>query len=265
MTEQELIDVLCHAAGYAKLVCGVGNNAAHMAMLDGYDHARRCKAYRHEIKRAFKMAIDEWHTYEKHLLYEQQFRMFHVADMPEEVRRKYGDITDREYYDYWSATGCTAYEKTRPLLTSLQNKYRKSLVRHGYEDAEHVAWVMVVMACMELACAMQQRVILDCTDYYHIPKKVALMAFSCFSLVSVRDKWNRAFMLLIGGREHPLDKDEERDIALGLEQLTDAWLDSSLHFQSAMDTAEEYVEVFRTKGMQKKVLRECEEALSETA
>ena len=133
MTEQELIDVLCQAAGYAKLVCGVGNNAAHMAMLDGYDHARRCKAYRHEIKRAFKMAIDEWHTYEKHLLHEQQFRMFHVADMPEEVRRKYGDITDREYYDYWSATGCTAYEKTRPLLTSLQNKYRKSLVRHGYD------------------------------------------------------------------------------------------------------------------------------------
>ena len=248
-----------------KLVCGLGNNAAHMAMLDGYDHARKCRAYRHEVKKAFKLAIDEWHVYEKRLLHEQMYRMFHVPDMPEQVRRKYGDITDREYYDFWTGTGCTAYEKTRPLLTSLQNKYRKSLVHHGYEDAEHVAWVMVVMACMELACAMYQRVIDDCPGYYHIPVKAAKVAFGNFSLQSVRDKWNRALTLLIGGREHPLDKDEERDIALGLEQLTDAWLDSSLHFQSAMDTAEEYVEVFRTKGMQKKVLRECEEALAETA
>jgi hypothetical protein len=263
LTEPELSAAMCQAAGYVKLVCGVGNNAAHMAMLECYDHAKLCRNYKHEVKRAFKSAIDEWHTYEKHLLHEQQFRMFHVPDMPENIRRKYGDISDREYYEYWAFTGGRAYERTRPLLTSLQNKYRKSLVRHDYKDADHVAWVMVGMSCLELACSMQQRVILDCPEYFSIPKRIAQMAFGCFSLVTVRDKWNRALLLLTGGREHPLDTAEERDITLGIEQLTDAWVDSSLHFQSAIDTAEEYGEVFRTKGMQKMVIRQCAEALAE--
>lgn len=263
MTKEELFNALCQAAGYVKLVCGVGNNAAHMAMLDGYDHARRCKAYRHEVKRAFKQAIEEWHVYERRLLHEKTFRMFCVADMPENVRRKYGDISDRQYYDYWTGTGCAAYERTRPLLTSLQNKYKKSLVRHGYEDADHVAWVMVGMACLELACAMYERTIADCPENYDVPLKPARLVFGQLSLLNVKEKWNKALTMLTAGYEHPLDKDEERDITLGLDQLTETWVDSSLHFQSAMDTAEDYGEVFRTKGMQKKIIRECAEAMAD--
>ena len=263
MTKEELFNALCQAAGYVKLVCGVGNNAAHMAMLDGYDHARKCKAYRHEVKRAFKQAIEEWHVYERRLLHEKTFRMFCVADMPENVRRKYGDISDRQYYDYWTGTGCAAYERTRPLLTSLQNKYKKSLVRHGYEDADHVAWVMVSMACLELTCAMYERTIADCPENYNVPLKPARLVFGQLSLLNVKEKWNKALTMLTAGYEHPLDKDEERDITLGLDQLTEAWVDSSLHFQSAMDTAEDYGEVFRTKGMQKKIIRECAEAMAD--
>lgn len=263
MTQEELLAALCDAAGYVKLVCSVGNNAAHMAMLDGYDHARRCRAYRHEVKRAFKAATEEWHAYEKCLLHSQDFRMFCVADMPEHIRRKYGDITDREYYEYWSATGCEAYQKTRPLLTSLQNKYRKSLVRHGYEDADHVAWVMVAMACLELACAMHERAITDCPENFNVPLKAVRLVFAHLSLKNVKEKWNRALRLLTGGYEHPLDKDEERDITLGLEQLTETWIDSSLHFQSLQDTTENYSEVFRTKGVQKKIIRECAEAMGD--
>lgn len=254
LTKEELFSALCDAAGYMKVVCGVGNNAAHMVMLDGCDHARQCRAYRHEVKRAFKAAIDEWHAYERHLLHEQHFRMFCVKDMPERIRQKYGDITDREYYDYWSATGCAAYEKTRPLLTCLQNKYRKSMERHGYRDAGHVAWVMVSMSCLQLACALYDGGVRDCVRDYRIPKDVMQTVFGQLSPRAIKDKWQRAAMLLSDGMTHPLDKDEERDIALGLQQLTEAWTSDELQSESVISTAEEYSEVFRDAETQRRVI-----------
>jgi hypothetical protein len=45
--------------------------------------------------------------------------MFHLDDLEPSVRRKYGDITDREYYDFWASTGSQAYQQSKPLITSL--------------------------------------------------------------------------------------------------------------------------------------------------
>lgn len=120
MTEQQFKDLaqrMAKASGIVKLICGVGNNAAWLVVLDGYDHARKCKAYKHEVKRAFKMAIEEWHHYEARLVYAKENRMFHLDDLGEKARKTFGDISDREYYDFWSSVGGPAYEKTRPLIT----------------------------------------------------------------------------------------------------------------------------------------------------
>ena len=38
--------------------------------------------------------------------------MFHLDDLEPSVRRKYGDITDREYYDFWASTGSQAYQQS---------------------------------------------------------------------------------------------------------------------------------------------------------
>ena len=45
--------------------------------------------------------------------------------------------------------GGPAYQKTRPMITSLWNKYRLSLVNNNVQDAEHVAWVMTAQAAID--------------------------------------------------------------------------------------------------------------------
>ena len=57
---------------------------------------------------------------------------------------------------------------------------------------------------------------------------------------------------------------ERRNISLGLEQLMQAWTDPSLMYDSTMDTVDDFCEIFRTNGEQKKALREISEIRSET-
>ena len=120
------------SAAVVKLVCGVGNNAAWVVMMEGYDHAKRCKGIRRGVKGGhlvgwyFKRAINDFNDYERHLLRAQENRMFHLADMSEDVRRKYGDISDDEYYEFWKGVGAVAYGKTKPMVTSLWNEPAES-------------------------------------------------------------------------------------------------------------------------------------------
>ena len=104
---EEIVKAVSNAAAIFKLVCGVGNNAAWLVMMEGYDHARRCKAFRRSLKGGhmvgwyFKKAVNDFKDYERQLLTTGKNRMFHVADMTEDVRRKYGDISDAQYYEFW--------------------------------------------------------------------------------------------------------------------------------------------------------------------
>ena len=256
---------MAHSAAVVKLICGVANNAAWMVVLDAHDHARRCRGYRHGVKHLFKQSIEGLKAYERRLLHAEENRMFHLADMSEKVRKKYGDITDREYYDFWASTGGAAYERTRPLRTSLWNKYRLSLLREGVPEAEHVAWVMVGMAALELAVAMYGRAIDECVNGYQLPRRLVEHVFGQFSLAPVAALWRKALLALCPGTESikptPLD---ERNIEMGLEQLTEAWVSPSLLYSSTMDTVEEFGEIFRTRGEQRKSMREIAEVQSET-
>lgn len=265
MTQEEVTKRLANSAGVMKLICGVANNASWLSMLDGYDHARMCKGYRNETKRLFKRAVESFHEYERRLIYATDNRMFHVDDMTPAVRKMYGDISDRQYYEFWSATGSVAYQKTRPLLTSLWNKYRKSLEREGVKEPEHIAWVMVATATLDLAIALYEKAIKECMDGYKLPKVLLERIFGQFSLSGTADLWRKALVSLCPGTEHigpnSLDK---RNIELGLTQLCDAWMDPTLLYRSTIETVEEYDEVFRTKGEQKKALRETKERMNET-
>ena len=136
MTEAEAQKAIGNAAAVVKLVCGVGNNAAWLVMLDAYDHARKCKRYGFRQKQTFKQAIKEFHDYERGLKYATQNRMFHLADMNDETRRKYGDITDAEYYEFWKGIGGPAYQKgdDRPGRNRLGGHHVRECherVRHG--------------------------------------------------------------------------------------------------------------------------------------
>lgn len=265
MTKEETVKALSNAAGVVKLICGVGNNAAWLVMLDGYDHARRCRGYKQKVKKAFRDAVEAFHVYERGLLYATENRMFHIADMSAEVRKKYGDISDRDYYDFWSNTGGFAYQKTKPLITSLWNKYRLSLESHGVEDAEHVAWVMTAMAALELACRMYDRAVMECVSGYGLPERLVTHVFGGFRLHEVSARWRRAMVMLAPGTDTiELGTLEERNIEHGLEQLTEAWVNPTLLYNSTMDNVEDSAEVFRTAGEQKKSMREIATVREET-
>ena len=265
MTYEEASQKMGHAASVVKLICGVANNAAWLTLVKAHDHARSCPNYRHGVKRKFKMAMQALHDYQRDLISARDNRMFHLADMTAPIRKKYGDITDREYYDFWTGTGVAAYERTYPMLTSLQHKYRKSLDHEHIAQADNVAWVMVAMATVELAVHMYEKAIEECQTGYNLPRKVLDRVFSQFSLAKVMKLWREALIALCPGCEDVKpSKIDARNIEMGLEDLTRAWIDPTMLYNSAMDTVEEYQEVFRTKGEQKKSLREIAEVKAET-
>ena len=271
MIYEEIERALSNSAGIFKLVCGVGNNAAWVVMMEGYDHARRCKAFRRSVKGGhmvgwyFKKAVRDFNDYERNLLITQTNRMFHVADMTDNIRRKYGDISDAEYYEFWKGVGGVAYAKTKPLITSLVNKYRVSLVQHGVKDAEHVAWVMTAQAALDLAEAMYESAMKECEKGLELHRKVLDIVFSQFSLKPVSKDWMRALMMLAPETDPiKLSNVEERNIDLGLQQLMEAWLSPELLYSSASGAVDDYEEIFASKGFVKKVQREIAEVKAET-
>lgn len=271
MMYEEIVKAVSNAAAIFKLVCGVGNNAAWLAMMDGYDHAKRCKAFRRSLKGGhmvgwyFKKAVNDFKDYERQLLTTEKNRMFHVADMTEDVRRKYGDISDAEYYEFWKGVGGVAYAKTQPHITSLWNKYRVSLIKHDVKDAEHVAWVMTAQAAIDLSLAMYESAMKECETGMNLHRQLLDGIFGQFSLKTVSKDWMRAMMLLAPEtNDFQLDSTEERNIEFGLEQLMEAWLDPNLLYSSASGAVDDYEEIFATKGFVKKVQREIAEVRAET-
>lgn len=252
------------AAGLIKFVCGVANNAAWLVALEALDHARRCRDYRGNVKYRFNQSVAAYHDYESNLIHNKNNRMFCLADMTPDIRKKYGNITDREYYDFWTATGAQAYTKTKPMITSLWNKYRLSLQSHNVKESEHLAWVMTATAALELAVNLYKRAIKDIVEQYKLPRHLVEYVFSQFSLEPVRKRWNDAMLSLSPHVDYTISGMEERNIVHGLEQLQEAWTDTSVLYDSASETVAEYEEVFRTPGEQKKVMREIAGIKAET-
>lgn len=264
MTLEELQAKLQMAAAQVKLATGIGNNAAWAACLEAHDHIKQHHSYRHLVKLAYKAALEEFHDYERRLIYAQQNRMFHVADMSERTRKIYGNITDREYYDFWAATGANAYHDSRPLVTSLVNKYRLSLLKHDVRQADLLAWPMAALACLELARQIYEVTLQVAIDTHNLPRSIVDEVFGKFSLSRVKSCWQTALMMTDPqATQYPLETLEERNIALGIEQLQDAWVNTSEHLTATAKTMLNYEDVFRTKGEMKKAIREIEDLRDE--
>ena len=264
MDIEEITRRMSAASSVVKLVCGVGNNAAWLVMLDAMDHARSCARFRGPAKKEFNRCVQLFHEYEGALVYARVNRFFHVPDMADHVRKKYGQITDREYYDFWASTGAAAYQATRPMVTSLVNKYRLSLISHGVRDAAHVAWVMAAMAALELSVRMYDSAIREIIKGYSLPENIVRKVFGQFSLKHIAKKWGDAMVALSPDSDYPLQDSEKRNIELGLDQLFEAWMSLDTMYDSVSDTVEDYGEVFRTKGEQKKAMREIADIKADT-
>ena len=244
------------AAVQVKMSAGIANNAAWMVVLEAHDHIRKHPNYKHQVKKMFRQVLEHFHAYERGLLYAEQNRMFRVADMGEQTRKIYGDITDREYYDFWTATGANVYTDTRLLVTSLQNKFRLVYEKHKFKHPDTLAWAYVGGACLTLAVQILRLTIDAVHDEYKIPSRACNDVFGQFRIDRIAKTWNEASRLLEPrAHEIVLEDIEQKNINQGLQQIFDAWGDTSMHLEVTASTIADYDEVFRTKGEQKKARR----------
>lgn len=269
MTKQELEIQVAKAAGVVKLVCGLGNNAAWMVCLDAHDVIKKHSRYNQRVKGGhtvgyfYRKVLKMYRDYERMLLCSSNNRFFHVADMSDVTRKKYGDITDRQYYEFWTGIGGAAYSRSRPMVTSLQNKYRLSLMQHGVETPEMVAWVMTAQACLELAVTMYEKALVNIEDELQIPRKVLDFVFGRFSMKEIAKVWRQAMEATEPNANYELEEIEDRNIEQGIIQLQEAWSATDGLYGATMDSVKDFDEVFRTKGEMKKAMREIAEAKAE--
>lgn len=275
--EQLELDI-ARCSGFVKMMCGVANNCAigivnecrsKIADIrddDSYKGRPRQPhpGYKHKAKRLFTQFFQEWHQIEMNLLYPStgETRFFHVADMPEGARKKYGTMTDAEYFEFWKGTGTLAMVKSHPLVTSLQNKFRLSLERHGVKHAQQTAWAMTGDAVLQLAVETWQRTMRSCQEALPMLELSFIeKLWQPFSPKRPAETWRKALLLLAPECDgYKLDDDEERNIALGLEQLRELWICSDLPFDATIRAVEDYNEdIFRTRDEAKKSMRELAE------
>ena len=275
---EELERQVSQCSGFVKMMCGVANNCAIQIVNmcrsyiedirdeDSYKERPKCPhpGYKHKAKSLFRQFFQEWHTMESALLYPPngETRFFHVADMPEDARKKYGEMTDAQYFEFWKGTGALAYQKSLPLVTSLQNKFRLSLERHGVKHAQQTAWAMTADAVLQLACETFDREIRWCHGaLQYLELSFVENLWKVFSPKRPAETWRKAMLLMSPDCDgYKLDSDEERNIALGLEQLRELWVSSDLPFDATIRAVEDYDEdIFRTRGEAKKSMRQLAE------
>lgn len=259
----EIAHLLGSVASSVKLVTGITNNTAIAVMLDAHDKIRQHPRYRHAVKSAYKGAIKTWHDYESALLHATENRFFHVDDMTPKTRKIYGDITDADYFEFWRSTGDLVYAKTFPLVTSLVNKYRLSLLHHGIAHPELVAWPLAAMVALHIAQRSYHAVIEDAIANTPLPRWLVERTFKDFDIAPLCAAWDKAVQLT-DQTHYVLDSTEDRNIEMGMEQLAQAWANPDNIFDSVMASIPEYAEIFRTKGEMKKALREIAETRQAT-
>ena len=285
MSEEEFHQLemdFARCAGFVKMATGVANNAALAVMRhalsvikdqrdsDTYKERpyRPHPGYRHKATQLFGLAEREVAIYRSRLLHPVggDLRFFHVDDMPQEVRKKYGDMTDRQYFEFWEGTGSDAYLKSQPLLNSLWNKYRKSLLSHGVPAEEQSAWAITAMTCLQLAVEIwdhSMQSVGEAVDH-KLTDDFICDVYRPFSLRRVADLWQQAIVALTPETAtYKLDDADERNIELGIRQLREMWASPDLSFNATMQAVEDYDELFRTQGERKKALRELAEMRDE--
>lgn len=260
---EALEESMAALASHAKLVFGCCNNCAAIMLFDGHDVAKQLPQYRQGVKKAFKAALQEFKEYEQRLLYASNMRMFHVDDMPASVRKSYGEMSDRQFFEFWQGIGSSTYEKARPFIGSLQNKYRLSMEKHGMRDASRSAALITTLAGLRITEQIFDIFVEEAAKGNKLPPEFVRHVFIRFSMKRIGDAWENACRMLKIIPEYDLDDSETKNIQFGLDALCDIMSDTDGVIDSLKVAVDDYRELFRTDGERKKALRNISEAAAE--
>lgn len=261
---QKMLEILNATIFSVKMACGIGNNAAWMCCLDAFDQIRKHPRINQSVKgggtvrRGFKRCFAEFKRYEKQLVYGLDSPFFDVRELSPESRKIWGNISNQDYYDLWAASGFYAYTKTKPFFTSLVNKFRLAYIHLNAEHPEILAWGDAAAMALDTAVNIYNASIRACHRNYPFIKNGRFnMAYHDFCLDRVDKLWRDALTDLDPiTKTGEFDKTEQRNIMLGQEQLEQQWLSEDSLFGSRIQAAEDYAELFRTKGTMKKFMGE---------
>ena len=268
MTVAQVEHDVAQCSGFVKLMCGVGNNCAYYIMMDALDHIRKHPRYTEKkISRMFEgkdnSVLGIHKRYRNRLRWPdgQRINFFKLKEMPAEIReKKYtATMTDAQYFEFWEATGTLAYTKSQQWVSSLQNKFRLSLLKHKVPCPEIAAWGLVGSSVLEMAVEIWERSMRSVHDAIPVlPKSMIDKIYMPFNIQEVANQWHKALSTLspeING--YKLDSTEEQNITHGLDQLRELWISPDLPFDATIAAVEDYTgEIFRTKGEAKKSIRE---------
>lgn len=265
---KELERAFASAAGLMKQIMGVANNAAWLVALDARDCLSALPSWNRTAKggrtvaQGFKRVFDAFHAYERKLIY-GGIRFFDLADMPERTRKMYGNVSNREYYDFWAAIGASSYQRTRPLVTSLWNKYRLALIRGGIDDstAETAAWGMCAEACLNSAVVIYHQCIRMVHENFHLPLSVLEPNFQPFCLKDIVKLWDDAMQAALPSIfKVEISNTDAANINDGIRQVMEAWTNGDDIYDDMEQTLEECGEdVMKTKGYIKKAIDDVEQ------
>lgn len=257
---KELEQAVATITGLVKTTCGVANNAAWMACLEAYDKAKLHPNFRKKsregqsIKKMFKNVVEEYHKYERALIYGGPPYFFRLQDLSPDKRKSFGNISDSEYYDLWTAIGAQAYTKTRSFITCLANKFKVSLESHGVPNADIVSWIITATACLRTARRVFDSSMRQCGQMIGIPGAKLAKVYKAFDMTVIYNEWVKAEYAIEPMTDYELDDIEVKNIKVGIEQLEENWMSSRTLYGSAIDVFDEYDEVWRTPGEQKKAI-----------
>lgn len=259
--------------GFVKEMMGICNNAAWCISLDAYDELKKLPNWKSQVKggwtvaECFKRVFDEYHRYERRLIYDTKYGLFDVKNFPEEARRKYRDnVTNRDYYDHWASLGATTYYRMRPLVTSLQNKFRLALEHQGIKkDVDIKAWGMTAYNCINMAVYIYGETIKVAADIFHINPSRLATAFDMFSLRNVLKLWGDACDAAFPDASFTKFSElDQKNVYIGLTQIGESWSEGKQIFgdmkRTTIETGED---VFRTKGFMLKEAEKIQEHLDD--
>lgn len=262
----ELWHVLSSASGLMKELMGVANNAAWFVCLDAYDKLKTLKNWRQQVKgghtvaQNFKRVFDEFHTYERRLIYDNDFGFFDLKNFPEATKRMYGDVSNRDYYDFWASIGGSTYQRTKPLVSSLWNKYRLALIHNKIKDelADIIAWGMTACACLNAAVTIYGMSLDMISEQYTLPRKALELDFRYFNLQDVAKLWEDALKAASPQCFNVVpDKTDGKNIDDGLKQIMEEWTEGKGIYDDMEKTIKDCGEdVLKSQGFVKKAIRE---------
>lgn len=261
-SEQEITERVWKASGMVKTMCAMPNNVAYIMLYNALDKVKKHPRFRFQIKRNFCNASNEYRRYEKNLYSAAQNRMFHVGDLHPDTRKRYGNITDRDYFELWQDMGSTGYHLALPHLQALTHKFRLSLRKHNVPEADIICHLLTAQSVIDIALTFHRSAMQLCEQDFKVPKQFIPLLYDQFSLARVATAWERAVVSL-SPEHYPLTDMEVKNVMLSVRDISDTFAKQDNMLQAVMESVERNEELFRTKGEMKKVLRICIEELEE--